>query len=193
VFTQFSVKALNHLFTQNSWALQRLVPFAGMTARFDIAPFSYSYTILDDGYFSSADSAAKADALCVIAPSLLPRLALHDESAHKEILSEGDADLLAEIFFLSRNLRWDVAEDISVMTGDIAAERIMQTMQGAHQQFRHAAANLTLAATEYLTEERPLLIKPRQLFLFIQQVDILRDDVARLEQRIGRLLASKKY
>jgi ubiquinone biosynthesis accessory factor UbiJ len=192
MFAHPSVTALNHLLTQNSWALHRLVPFAGMTARFDIAPFSYSYTILGDGFLSSADAAAKADVFCVIAPSLLPRLALNDESAHKEIHSEGDVDLLAEIFFLSRNLRCDIAEDVSVMTGDIAAERIMQTMQSVQQQFRHTVANLARAATEYLTEERPLLIKPRQLSLFIQQVDMLRDDVERLEQRIGRLYAAKK-
>lgn len=184
--------ALNHLFTQNSWALQRLAPFAGMTVQFDIAPFSFAYTILEDGSLRSADASAEADALCVIAPSLLPRLALHDEKAHKEIRSEGDAGLLAEIFFLSRNLRWDAAEDLSGMTGDIAAERIVHSVQNAQQQLRDAAVNLSKAATEYLTEERPLLAKPQQVSAFMQQVDMLRDDVARLEQRIGRLLAAKK-
>jgi ubiquinone biosynthesis accessory factor UbiJ len=184
--------ALNHLFTQNSWALQRLAPFAGMTARFDIAPFSFAYTILEDGSLRGAASAAKADALCVIAPSLLPRLALHDEKAHKEIRSEGDAGLLTEIFFLSRNLRWDAAEDLSSMTGDIAAERIVHSVQNAQQQLRDAAVNLTNAATEYLTEENPLLAKPQQISAFMHQVDMLRDDVARLEQRIGRLFAAKK-
>ena len=127
---------------------------------------------------------ASADALCVIAPSLLPRLALHDENAHAEIHSEGDAELLKEIFFLSRNLHWDAAEDLSHVTGDIAAERIVQTVQSVQQQLRDAALNLSQAAAEYWTEERPLLAKPQQVSAFMQQVDMLRDDVARLEQRI---------
>jgi ubiquinone biosynthesis protein UbiJ len=38
-----------------------------------------------------------------------------------------------------------------------------------------------------LTEERPLLAKPRHVSAFIRQVDELRDDVARLEQRIKAL------
>ena len=139
----------------------------------------------------SADTAASADALCEIAPSLLPRLALHDEKAHTEIRSEGDAELLKEIFFLSRNLRWDAAEDLSGITGDIAAERIVQAVQNAQQQLRGAAANLSQAAAEYLTEERPLLAKPQQVSAFMQQVDTLRDDAARLEQRIGRLFTAK--
>jgi ubiquinone biosynthesis protein UbiJ len=192
MFTHPSAMALNHLLKQNSWALQRLSPFAGKTARFDIAPFSFAYTILEGGSLRRADATAEPDALCVLAPSLLPRLALLDEKAHSEIHSEGDAGLLAEIFFLSRNLRWDAAEDLSGVTGDIAAERIVQTAQSVQQQLHGSAVNLSRAATEYLTEERPLLAKPQQVSAFMQQVDALRDDVARLEQRIGRLFAAKK-
>ena len=192
MFSQPSVAALNHLLTQNSWALPRLARFAGKTARFDIAPFSFASTILADGSLRSADAATSADALCVIAPSLLPRLLLHDEKAHTEIHSEGDLELLKEIFFLSRNLDWDAAEDLSHVTGDIAAERIVQTMHIARQQMCDAAVNLSQSAAEYLTEERPLLAKPQQVSAFMQQVDTLRDDLARLEQRIYRLSVAKK-
>lgn len=188
MFALPSAAALNHLLTQNSWALQRLARFAGKTARFDIAPFSLAWTILADGTLCNADAATSADAVCGIAPSLLPRLALHDEKAHSEIRSEGDAALLAEIFFLSRNLRWDAAEDLSHVTGDIAAERIVQAVQSTNQQLRDGALNLAQAAAEYWTEERPLLAKPQQVVEFMQQVDTLRDDVARLEQRIKRLV-----
>lgn len=187
MFALPSAAALNHLLMQNSWALERLARFAGKTARFDIAPFSFACTILGDGTLRSADADIGADASCVIEPSLLPRLALHDEKAHGEIRSEGDDALLAEIFFLSRNLRWDAAEDLSMVTGDIAAERIVQAVQGVRQQLHEGALNLTRAAAEYWTEERPLLAKPRQAAEFMQQVDTLRDDVARLEQRIKRL------
>ena len=190
MYTRPFAAALNHLLTQNSWALERLARFAGKTARFEIAPFTFTCTILADGRLRSADAATSADAQCIIAPSLLPRLALQDEMAHAGIRSEGDAALLAEIFYLSRNLRWDAAEDLSQVTGDIAAERIVQTMQRAHQQLRESALNLSQAAAEYWTEERPLLAKPQQVSAFMQQVDTLRDDVARLEQRIKRLLSS---
>lgn len=183
---------LNHLLAQNSWALQRLARFSGKKVRFDIAPFSFACTILADGYLQTADTATGVDALCVIPPSLLPRLAVHDENAHTGIRSEGDADLLNEIFFLSRNLRWDAAEDLSIITGDVVAERFVKTMHGARQQVRDAALNLSQSAAEYLTEERPLLAKPQQISSFMLQVDTLRDDLARLEQRINRLLVPKR-
>jgi ubiquinone biosynthesis protein UbiJ len=183
MFSLLSATALNHLLAQNSWAFDRLMPFAGKTARFNIAPFSFAYTVLPDGSVGSADKAASADALCVIAPSLLPRLALHDELAHAQIQGTGDTALLSEIFYLSRNLVWDAAEDLSHITGDIAAERIVQAVQGRP----HSALNLAQATAEYFTEENPLLAKPAQISSFMQQVDTLRDDMARLEMRIKSL------
>jgi ubiquinone biosynthesis protein UbiJ len=186
MFTLPSAKALNHLLTQNSWAMRRLARFAGKTARFDIAPFSFAYTILTDGSVLSADVSSSADTSCLIAPSLLPRLALRDGTAYSEIRHAGDSALYAEIVALMRELRWDIAEDLSHVTGDIAAERIVQAVQSTHHQLRDAATNLSQAAAEYWIEERPLLVKPQHVSAFIQQVDTLRDDVARLEQRLKR-------
>lgn len=182
-----SAATLNHLLTQSGWALQRLNKFSGKTARFNIVPFSFAYTIREDGSVISAATDTTPDASCNIAPSLLPRLALKDESAFAQIQSSGDAALLAEIFFLSKYLRWDAAEDISQVTGDIAAERIVHFAESAHQQVRDGARNLSEALAEYWTEERPLVAKSTHINQFIQQVDALRDDVERLEQRINRL------
>lgn len=191
MFSQPGAAAINHLLSQNSWALPRLARFTGKTVQFDIAPFSIAYTILEDGTLSPADAGSNPDASCVLAPSLLPRLALKDENAYAEVRSTGDAELLKQVFYLSRNLDWDVAEDLSHVTGDIAAERIVQTLHNMHRHLSDAAMNLSHAAAEYWTEERPLLAKPRHVSTFIQQVDQLRDDVSRLELRINRILSGK--
>jgi ubiquinone biosynthesis protein UbiJ len=182
-----SFAALNHLLKQSGWALPRLAGFAGKTARFNIAPFSFSYTVQADGALLTADEQASPDAICTISPSLLPRLALHDETAFALIQSSGDTAFLAEIFYLSKNLRWDAAEDLSRVTGDIAAERIVHLAETAHQQIRDGALNLSQAFAEYWTEERTLVAKSTHINSFVKQVDTLRDDVARLEQRINRL------
>lgn len=178
---------INHLLEQSGWALPRLVRFHGKTARFNVAPFSFAYTVLPDGYLTEAAADASPDVTCTVPPSLLPRLALKDEKAYSAIDSSGDTALLNEIFFLSRNLDWDVAEDLSRFTGDVAAERIVRTARTGGKQLRDGALNLTQAVAEYLTEERPLLAKPGQLADFSAEVDRLRDDAARLEQRINRL------
>lgn len=179
--------ALNHLLIQNSWASPRLARFAHKTMRFDLAPLSFSFMIQEDGSLVSTDAAQNPDALCVIPPSLLVRLAAQDETAYSEILTLGDAALLAEIFFLSRHLKWDTAEDLSHFFGDIAAEHIVATSQSIHQQLRSSAVSLAQSLSEYWTEERPVLAKPAHVATFLRQTEELRDDVARLEQRILRL------
>jgi ubiquinone biosynthesis protein UbiJ len=187
MFVQPSAAALNHLLAQNSWATPRLLRFAGKTVRFHIAPFSFAYIILSDGSLQATDSKASGDVTLDIAASLLPRLLAKGEAAHAAIASSGDAALLAEIFYLSRNLRWDAAQDLSRVTGDIAAERIVQTLQNAREQVSDSALHFSQAAAEYWTEERPLLAKPNQIAAFAAGVDTLRDDVARLALRIQRL------
>lgn len=185
MITRLSATALNHLLEQNGWAFERLARFAGKTVRFEVAPFSFGYCILPDGSLCDASADDSADAICTIAPSLLPSLALHDELAHARIISAGDAGLLTEIFYLSRNLSWDAAEDLSRITGDIAAERIVRTAQSLSP--GASLTSLAQAAAEYITEERPLIAKPGAISSFTRQVDTLRDDMARLEQRIARL------
>ena len=182
-----SAAALNHLLAQGGWAPQRLAEFAGKTARFNIAPFSFAFTVQEDGLVSTASAETSADATCTVPPSLLPRLAVQDEAAFAQIQTSGDAALLSEIFYLSKNLHWDAAEDISHVTGDIAAERIVQFASTAQQQISDSARNLSEALAEYWTEERPLVAKSTPINSFVKQVDTLRDDVARLEQRISRL------
>ena len=179
--------ALNHLLHQNEWAIKRLAQHAGKTAQFKIPPFSFSYTIQPDGRLSAASEAAVADATCILPATLLPRLAAGDESVLGDVERAGDAALLAEVLYLSRHLRWDVAEDLSHVVGDIVAERTVQWARHGRQVVRDGALNLTQALAEYWIEEKPLLTKTTQISGFIQKVDKLRDDVARLEQRINRL------
>ncbi len=192
MFTQLSATALNHVLAQNSWAAARLVRFAAKTVRFHIAPFSFAYLILSDGALQAIsltanDSQPNSDAELTIAATLLPRLLAKDELAHAQIVSTGDAALLAEIFYLWRNLQWDAAQDLSAITGDIAAERIVQSAQHAHGQLKDAALNFSQAVAEYWTEERPLLAKPNQIAAFAAGVDTLRDDLARLTARVTRV------
>lgn len=182
-----AIATLNHLLAQSGWALQRLTRFAGKTAHFNVAPFSFACTIQDDGMLREAAADASVDAICTISPSLLPRLALHDEEAFKQIESSGDAALLSEIFFLARNLGWDAAEDLSRVAGDIAAERIVQFAKGRQKQVRDTALNLSQALAEYWTEERPLVATPQQVAAFAQGVDKLSEEAGQLEQRILQL------
>ena len=182
------VTLLNHLLRQSDWALPRLMKFSGKTVCFDIRSFVFSFIVQQDGSLQTSAQGTPEDARCTFAPSLLPRLALQDERAFAEIAVSGNAALLSEIFFLARHLRWDAAEDMSHIVGDIAAERLANAARQGWVILREGLLNASQAASEYWTEERPLLAKPTGVTTFVQQVDQLRDDLARLEQRIQRIV-----
>ncbi len=189
---QSLVAALNHLLVNSGWALPRLAKFKGKTARFNVAPFSFSCTILEDGSLLTATSETSADAILNIPLSLTPRLAMKDQAALEEIETQGDPALLGEILYLMYTLHWDVAEDVSRVTGDIAAERIVQLALAKKDFLRDTALNLTQALAEYWTEEKPLVAKPPHVDDFSKQVDEVSKKLSELEQRIDNLLDKNK-
>jgi ubiquinone biosynthesis protein UbiJ len=192
VLSQPAIATLNHLLAQSGWALQRLALFNGRTAQFNCAPFSLICTIQQDGSLREAGAEAAADAIIDIPPTAIPRLAMNDDAVLGQIESSGDADFLKEIFFLARSIRWDAAEDLSRITGDIAAERITQFAKVKKQQVQQGILNLAQALTEYWTEEKPLLASAQRLVQFNQEVNQLRDEVAQLESRLNLFVDSKQ-
>ena len=108
----------------------------------------------------SADEAlpeAARDLEVRVSPFLLPRLALHDERALREVEMHGDAEFAHEVSFLARHLRWDVEEDLSHVVGDIAAHRAVGGARAAAEWAVDAAQRTAAGAAEYWTEERPLI------------------------------------
>jgi ubiquinone biosynthesis accessory factor UbiJ len=93
--------------------------------------------------------------------------------------------------FLARELRWDAAEDLSHVTGDIAAERIVKFAGGARRQVRNNALHLAQALAEYWTEERPLISTARQVSSFGQGVTRLHDAIDALERRLDHLAKAR--
>jgi len=182
-----AVAALNHLLSQNAWARQRLMRFAGKTARLELAPFAVTCTVVEDGTLRAGARDASADATCTAPAAVAARLALRDDSALELVECAGDGALSDEILFLVRNLQWDAAEDLSRLTGDIAAERIVQFARGAKRQAGQAAGNLAHALAEYWTEERPLVSKAERIAAFAQGVTRLRESLEALDKRIQQV------
>lgn len=179
---------VNHVLRGESWALKRLRPFAGRTARFKLTPFDVSLTVTETGELAAASPDASPETTFILTPGLLLRILAADEKAFQEVQTAGDAAFATEVFYVAKNLRWDAEEDLSHLVGDILAHRIVRT--GARLMGWRAQAMLSLARNfaEYLTEEQPLLAKGRQVEAFVKDVDTLRDDVARLEKRVQKIL-----
>ena len=183
--------AVNHVLRASAWARAELQRHAGKTARFELVPFVFSLTVLDSGEVAAAAADAVPAVTLRVTPGLALRLAARDESAWKEVDAAGDTDFAATINQLARNLRWDVEEDLSRAFGDIAAHRMVETGRALKRWGEQSAEGLARAFAEYWTEERPLIASTRAVREFANDVDALRDDVARLEKRIEILVSRK--
>jgi ubiquinone biosynthesis protein UbiJ len=177
--------AVNHLLRSASWARERLKPFAGKAVRFDVAPFSATLEIRDNGEVAASDSEPAAS--FKLTPALAMRVAAADANAWREVETSGDLSLAREILAIAQNLRWDFEEDLSRVFGDIIAHRLAGAGRAFARWQRESADSLARQATAYWTEERPLIAARPLIEQFSREVDTLRDDVARAEKRIEQL------
>jgi ubiquinone biosynthesis protein UbiJ len=182
---------INHLLHGAGWARDELKRFAGRTARFEVAPFALSLTVLENGEVTPAAADAAPAATVRLTPGLMLRLSARDESAWRELDIAGDTDFAAAIHHVARNLRWDVEEDLSRIFGDVAAHRMAESGRTVRRWGEQAFENTGRSFAEYWTEEQPLIAAARDIEAFNRAVDRLRDDAAQLEKRIERLRSGR--
>lgn len=178
---------VNHLLRAESWARDRLRPHAGRTVLVRSFPFPIAFTILDSGEVAAARRDASADLEVTLTPGAMLRIAARDDAVFASIPVEGDADLAASIEYVARNLRWDYEEDLSRLVGDAAAHRMGMTLRDASAWAARSADGVARSFAEYWTEEQPLFARRADIDRFCRDVDVLRDDVARIEKAIDRL------
>src|SRR3989304_3935092 len=188
IFTAPAAAAINHLLRSASWARERLMPFAGKTAHFVLAPFAVTLTIRDSGE-AGPPPPAPADASFTLTPGVALRLLASDKNAWQEVQMSGDTELAREVLFVAQNLRWDAEEDLSRVFGDILAHRMVQAASGFKHWQLQAADSIARSAAAYWNAEQPLIATRHDVERFVREVDALRDDVARAEKRIQQLTA----
>lgn len=185
--------AINHALRGEAWARERLVKHAGKTVRLDVAPWSMTAVVMEDGLLGAALDAEGADVSLALSASALPLIALGafgdgvQATAMRHVRIVGDAELAHLLSALFQHLRWDVEEDLSRVVGDAAAHRLVASAQAVAGQAGQARRRLTDNLVEYLTEEQPTLVTRAQLSAHAEAVRTLADDLDRLEKRLARL------
>ncbi|MDV6345457.1 SCP2 domain-containing protein [Nitrosomonas sp. Is37] len=185
-----AIAAFNHVLDGESWACNRLQSFAGKSIHLSIFPLiDLNIVIQTDGKLAIASPVnASTDTTLIVAPSLLPRLISRDESAFDEIKIMGDTTFANELLFISKNLYWDIEQDISSIFGDVLAHRMVKAGQNLIHWQSESMLNLSQALIEYLTEEKSVLSNHTDIDRFTIEVNLLQDHVTHLEKRIYRLI-----
>ncbi len=174
--------ALNRLLQRESWARERLVPFASET----LEP-RLRFAITADGRLGAAQPATDASLVITIRPEALAAAAKGEDHLLRSIDVAGNARLASEVMFLVRHLRWDVEEDLATFVGDVAARRLAGLAWDAAAWHADAARRIAESFAEYAVEEKQLLVRRPALEEFAGALARLRDGIERLEKRVERL------
>ncbi len=156
----------------------------------DGLPFSIYFRALGDRMVLETTSDAAADATLSGTPLALARLAgpmpetaLRTGAVH----IEGDAEVAQTFSELLKHARPDLEEELSRVVGDVAAHQIGNVARSALGAARRVSDTFLQNVSEYLQEEGRDVPNRTEADEFLRGVDKLRDDVDRLEARLGLL------
>jgi ubiquinone biosynthesis protein UbiJ len=179
-------RSLNHLLRQSPGAADALLHHAGCSVRFDLTFAQFDCRIADDGCFSEA-VVATPDAIIRPTPALIARLPFFGRDALRHADYSGDPALLATLDRVFKQLNWDVEADLAPVVGDIAAHRLHALGRDVLANLAHTVSALGHNASEYMVEEADMMARSVDVARFNREVDLLADDVARLDARLRRL------
>jgi ubiquinone biosynthesis protein UbiJ len=180
--------ALNHLLEAESWARDRLAPFAGQVVELRAPPLpALRFAVAEGGRLAPAAAGAAAALTIAAGPGVLAAAAQGEEQLMRAVEVSGNASLAAEVLFLFRHLRWDAEEDAARLIGDVAAHRLAGLARGIAAWHADAARRIAGSLVEYAAEEKRLLVRRGELDELAAAQARLRDGLERLEKRIARL------
>ena len=105
---------------------------------------------------------------------------------------EGDGAAMLEFKALLGALDIDAEEELAQIFGDPIAHQLAQRALAFGGWASDVADSSLLGIAETLVEESKLLPSRPRAQRFVENIDQLRDDMARLEQRIARFVSDKK-
>jgi ubiquinone biosynthesis protein UbiJ len=177
------IATLNHLLQGNDWARKRLAPYAGRQALIGMPPFQVGFVITDAGSVEPVAEPVTPDVTITMPADSPFRLLDGFDRLMGAARVEGNAEFATELSFVFRNLRWDAAEDLSRVFGDVAAQRMVKTTHKYFAWQKQAVSNLFGNLNEYLAFENKILVTRPEFDAFSMGLSQLENTLSRLEQR----------
>jgi ubiquinone biosynthesis protein UbiJ len=181
------IRAVNHLLSSESWARERLAKFPQKVAYINAVPIEFLFVVDQDGLLETLEISESPDVSIALSGDwLMKAISGQAGAVLASAKISGSADFAEALSFVFKNLRWDAEADLSAWIGDIPARRGLQTLRQCLAWQRDASVSFIENVKEFLVEESRQLIGKNEVNEFGRAVSILRDDLARLEQRVSR-------
>jgi len=139
----------------------------------------------------TAEREPEADTIISGSPAALAAMAVQrGPGSDARVHIEGDAALAQDFARLFQGLDPDWERALSDRLGRVIGYQVAAALRGLSAWTQTTASDIEATVGEYLREESGLLVTRPEMREFLDQVDRLRDDVARVEQRIDTLRGS---
>jgi len=161
------------------------VELRGLGITLHMAPHSGGIQLLHD-------YAAEADAVISGTPISLARVGLGEERGlvfAGEVEIRGDVTLGQRFEAILRDIDIDWEEQLSSLVGDVAAHQVGNLVRDTLSWGSKTLETFGRDVSEYLQEESRHLPQRDEVETFLAEVDVLRNDVERLDARAKRLHA----
>lgn len=180
-----AVALLNRLLARETWAREKLAPYAGRIARIEAMPFVLSLAVVEGGTFAAAQG--EASVTVTMDGASLPQALVDPQAVLRNVRLAGDAEFAQALSQVLHNLRPEPEEELARFVGDAAAVRIVGFVRAALAQAQDNAERLARTTADYFVAENPMLVARSEAEHFSREVVRLRDDVERLAKRIELL------
>jgi len=186
-------RALNQLITLDPDSATFLAPLAGKTIEININPPQWRITLcitnngvqILEGHVDSPDTTISGS------PTAFAQM-LANESPMRTLFSgdltiEGDMETGRKFQTLFKQLEIDWEEQLSRITGDIAAHKVGNLFRTGKKWGLESLNSFSLNLSEFIQEESRMAPTAIEADHFFDNVDTLREDYDRLQARIKRL------
>lgn len=191
MFNSLSLPVINRALSDDPWAMQRLAAFAGSTLRITLADKPLvRYRIEPNGLLAAHEAFGDDEPTLSIELPADAAVRFISNGRHgvlKAAKIRGNIDLANTVNDVLDNIRPDPEAFLASKIGDIAAHRAVSFFSSVKTGIEQLAVRLKDQFTEHVAEGHSVIVPNDEVTAFIAEVDTLRNDVARLQQRIERL------
>ena len=184
---------INNVLKQDEQTFISIRELSGKVIKIEItSPDTAIFLLFDkQGIIMKAEHDAKPNVTIKARPSaFMGQLLNRDDkvttfSPEMEII--GDTGLAQRFQQIIRNLEIDWEEHLSHWFGDTTAHKLVRILTQTSELLKETHRTISMDISEYLRYEKDMLPDREEVEEYIAAVDVLRNDVERLQLRIARL------
>ncbi len=176
---------INHLIQQNPEHQHDLAAFSGRTVSISLSGFRVQGKITEQGFLVGSD--AEPDTEISFQGSTLQKILQGRQPGVGDISISGDLMLGMSLLPIFGALRYYANDDLGRLFGDTVAGSISERAAFIGQTVKQIGQSIAEQIGEFSREPESPVVDQTMLNTWLEEVDKLRDDVARLNARLDRL------